>query len=279
MHSGSSPQADGFVDFHSHLMPGVDDGARNRADSGEALRAFELDGVHVVTTTPHYDASAALRPESLAARLDAFDGAWNELLAVAAVAAPAIELHRGAEVKLDVPEPDLTDDRLRLAGTRYVLVEFPFFSVPPRSAHVLAFLRRSGWLPIVAHPERYMGLGRDPRVVSEWREVGALIQVNGGSLLGRYGVDPRRAAVALLERGLVDFLCSDYHARGAAHIRPYHDLLCSMDGDIQADLLMRANPLHVLRDEETEKVAPLKLRKGWWERIAAAFRMDRPGDE
>jgi protein-tyrosine phosphatase len=279
MESGSRIQADGFVDFHSHLMPGVDDGARHRADAAEALRSFETDGVRVVTTTPHYDASAALRPEVMSARLDAFDAAWNELLAVAAVAAPTLDPHRGAEVKLDVPEPDLSDDRLRLAGTRYVLVEFPFFSVPPRSAHVLASVRRSGWTPIVAHPERYIGLWADPRVVSEWRAVGALIQVNGGSLLGRYGEDPRAAAVSLLEGGLVDFLCSDYHARGAAYVRPYYDLLCSMDGGEQACLLMRTNPLHVLENEDTETVAPLKLRRGLWERIAAAFRAERHGTE
>lgn len=279
MQSGSTAQPDGFVDFHSHLMPGVDDGARNRTDSAGALRALDEDGVRVITTTPHHDASTALRPEQLAARLDALDSAWEELLSVAALASPGLALHRGTEVKLDVSEPDLTDDRLRLAGTRFALVEFPYFSVPPRSVHVLAFLRRSGWTPIVAHPERYMGLGGDPRLVPEWKAAGALIQVNGASLLGRYGEEPRTAAVKLLEGGLVDFLCSDYHARGAAHVRAYHDLLCSMDGGDQADLLMRTNPLHVLRDEETEEVPPLKLRKGLWWRIAAALRTERHGEE
>jgi protein-tyrosine phosphatase len=68
-------------------------------------------------------------------------------------------VHRGAEVALDTPDPDLSDDRVRLAGTRFVLVEFAYMTVPPNAGSVLRRIRDAGWVPVLAHPERYTRLG------------------------------------------------------------------------------------------------------------------------
>jgi protein-tyrosine phosphatase len=248
------PPATGRVDLHNHTIPGVDDGAQDAADSADALAAFSAAGVTALVATPHVALSDA-RNDGLRVRLTEIDRGWAELETIAR--GSGIAVHRGAEVRLDAADPDLSDPRLRLAGTRFALVEFPYFTVPPRSARILALLVQRGWLPIVAHPERYDGFDPDLAVVEEWRAAGAYVQVNGAAILGRYGPSARRDALALLARGWVDYLGSDYHARGTLRIDAYHSALVELGGSVQADLLMVTNPARVLQDERPLPVAGL----------------------
>src|SRR5690606_33528679 len=135
-------------------------------------------------------------PARLARRLDEIDGGRAKLDACAAETGVAV--HGGVELKLDVPEVDLSDPRLRLGGSRAVLVEFPFMSVPPRSAPVLSAIRQGGYVPVLAHPERYVGFDPGLNTARAWLDAGAVLQVNVGSLTGRYGPEARRFAFALL---------------------------------------------------------------------------------
>jgi protein-tyrosine phosphatase len=259
------------VDFHNHVIPGVDDGARDETDTRDALAAMFADGVRVLIASPHVDASIALRQDRMDERMGELDTGWARLLEIAQ-AVPGMDVRRGAEVKLDTPEPDLADERFRLAGGRFVLFEFPYFTVPPRSARAFTTVRAQGWIPIVAHPERYPGIRSDPDVVTAWREAGAYLQVNGPSLTGRYGEEARAAGLMMLENGWVDYLASDYHARGRPDISAYRQALLDADGEEQMTLLTETNPARLLRDEAPLPVPPLAGRRSLWERIAAPFR-------
>src|SRR5688572_237845 len=197
------------TDFHNHLMPRVDDGAQALEASCSGLTAFETEDVRVIITTPHLDGSLTLDQGALEARLAQLDNAWETLTAHARVHHPGVTLYRGVELKLDVPEPRLEDPRLRLAGGPFVLIEFPFMTVPPRSVQALTNLAQNGCRPILAHPERYNGFAPDYSLAEQWRKTGAALQVNGPSLLGKYGPEARGYAFGLLERGLVDYLSSD----------------------------------------------------------------------
>ncbi len=260
------------VDFHNHVVPGVDDGAGDLDESRAALEAMHASGVRALIATPHVDASIGLQPDRQEVRLRQLDSGWAELTRLGGTEFPFIALHRGAEVKLDVPEPDLSDERLRLAGGRFVLVEFPYFTVPPRSTRVLTHLRVSGWVPVVAHPERYARIEDDLQIVQAWRAAGAYLQMNGPSLIGRYGVEARDVAVRLLENGWADYISSDYHARGRTGILTYHELLLEMSADGQAELLMWINPTRILEGETPLPVPAVSGKRRLWERISAAFR-------
>jgi protein-tyrosine phosphatase len=259
------------VDFHNHVIPGVDDGARDEENAREALAALVLDGVRALIATPHVDASIAARPERLKERMAELDAGWARL-ATLLPEFPHLEVRRGAEVKLDTPDPDLDDARFRLGGGGHVLVEFPYFTIPPRSSRVIVNLRNAGWTPIVAHPERYGGLLHDLDVVQEWRTAGAFLQVNGPSLTGRYGDEALNAAFALLEKGWADYLSSDYHARGRPDITAYRQVLIDVGGEEQVVLLTETNPSRLLREEMPLPVTPLTLRRSIWERITSPFR-------
>jgi len=261
-----------LTDFHNHLIPGVDDGAQNVAESRAGLQAMFESGVRSLIATPHLNASLTLRPEALEERLGELDAGWARLTGEVGPEFPELRLARGAEVMLDTPEPDFSDERVRLAGGPFVLVEFPFMSVPPQAERVLSGIRLAGWMPILAHPERYAGLDADARSPGEWRRFGAHLQVNAGSVLGKDGDGARRVALALLERGWVDYIASDYHARGRAHLRACRARLEELGGAEQAQLLMEVNPRRVLEGEPPIPVPPLRMKRGLLARIAKVFR-------
>ena len=193
-------------------------------------------GVRHLTVTPHFDALLTLDAGAAATRLDALDRGWSELASLAHESFPTLALSRGAEVMLDVPRPDLGDPRLRLGGGTFVLVEFAYHAVPPESAASLSYLRGKGWIPLLAHPERYSEVRVRPRLLAEWRRAGAYFQMNSGSLTGGYGKDAQRVANDLLARGWADVLASDYHGRGSPGLTEAWRLLEEAGGCRRAEL-------------------------------------------
>lgn len=272
----SAPAPFTITDFHNHVIPGVDDGASNAEESRQALAAFVAEGVRRLIATPHLAGSKTLHPEELTRRLDELDEGWARLQPIAAEF-PELRVQRAAEVMLDVPEPDLSDPRLRLAGGRFVLVEFPYMRVPLHSPRAVAAIRAQGWVPIVAHPERYQGLDAELRIVDAWRHEGALCQLNGPSLLGRYGKDAQRAAFSLLARGLVDYLSSDFHARGRPLVSDYCALLERLGAEPQLQLLLETNPARMADGEMPLSVEPFRPRFNLWTRIQAMLGRGSPG--
>ncbi|HEX6373478.1 MAG TPA: CpsB/CapC family capsule biosynthesis tyrosine phosphatase [Longimicrobium sp.] len=254
-----------MIDFHNHLIPGVDDGAADAQQAAAALRTFLEQGVDTVVSTPHVNGSLTLDPAQLAERLAEIDAGWAVLEAEAA--SSGVRVLRGAEIMLDVPAPDLSDPRLRLAGTSAVLVEFPFMNVPPNALQALFELKMSGWMPVLAHPERYGNAARDLSDAAEWRRVGAALQINAGSLVGRYGKPASELAWGLVERGMAAYLSSDYHARGRCPVAECRAELERRGGEHQARLLLEENPRRMLEGKPPLPVPPLLAPRPLWKRI------------
>ena len=139
-----------MVDIHNHLIPAVDDGAQTPAEAIAGLAAMSAAGVRSLVCTPHVDGSITGLPELLERRLAELDEGWDELRQCTGPDSP--EIVRGAEIKLDRADIDLADPRLRLNGSRFVLVEFAHMSVPPQSTLALFRLAKAGWRPVLAHP-------------------------------------------------------------------------------------------------------------------------------
>jgi protein-tyrosine phosphatase len=256
-----------LIDFHSHLVPGVDDGAADVEQARAAVAEMRGHGVHTAITTPHLSGALTAHPEELRARLDQVEAAWKEVRAIAAAEEPALRLELGAEVMLNTDTPDLSDPRTRLAGTPFALVEFPRMLVPVTAEQTLSYLLERGWTPIVAHPERYPNLHEELRDAAEWRRMGARLQVNAGSLLGRFGREAQGRAWRLLRLGWVDYLASDYHARGRLALAGARDMLRSRGGEEQAALLLETNAARLLQGETPLEVPPLEVPPPLWKRI------------
>jgi protein-tyrosine phosphatase len=261
-----------MIDFHNHLIPGVDDGATDADEARESLHAFREQGVSALVTTPHVLGSDTMDPTRLAARLATLDRGWSRLLEAAGTeTVPA--LHRGAEVMLDAPEIDLSDPRLRLAGTRSVLVEFPYMTVPPNAERTLFAIRMAGWEPVIAHPERYANGLDDVSDVEAWKRVGARMQVNAASLLGRYGERSHRLGWRLLHRGLADYVASDHHGRGTLHLAACRAEVERRGGEAAAALLFEENARRLLDGRPPLEVPPvLPPPPSFWRRILGGDR-------
>ena len=262
----------GMVDVHSHLVPGVDDGAR---DLGEAVRAVDTlaaEGIRHVLTTPHLDASTISRPELFERQQREVEEAWFRVVDACVDREPAMSFHLGREILLDTASPELADPRVRLNGGPYVLVEFPRLNLPAGSEDVLGHITALQYRPVVAHVERYLYQGDPVPLWDEWRHSGAALQVNAASYVGRYGAAARELAWRALELGWVDLAASDFHARGRPWITQAREELTAAGGGAQERLLFDQNPRHLLRGEPLEEVEPFELQRGAWHRMRKFFR-------
>ena len=256
-------------DLHSHLIPGVDDGAQAVEDSLDAVDRMVRAGVRRIVTTPHVTASLIDGTDEFEAYMAKVDEAWQKVHRVVSKRFPEVDFHRGFEVAVDTPDADLSDHRLRMAGTSFMLIEWPRLHVPQRTERVVERIRNAGIKPIIAHPERYSGVDSELAVVGLWREAGAYVQVNHGSLVGRYGKVAQQIAMELLKKGWVDFLSSDFHARSGLepYIREARAALSDVGADEQFRTLTATNLARLLADEEPLPVQPLFVAPGWWDRV------------
>jgi protein-tyrosine phosphatase len=262
----------GLVDFHSHLVPGVDDGARDLNEAVRGVDTLAAEGIRHVLTTPHIDASTIARPELFEPQQRVVEEAWFSVVDACVDREPRMSFHLGREILLDTAAPELSDPRVRLNGGPYVLVEFPRLNLPAGSEDAVGHITALGYRPVVAHVERYLYQGDPVPLWDEWRHAGAALQVNAASYVGRYGASARELAWRALELGWVDLAASDYHARGRPWITQAREELRMAGGDAQDEALFERNPRHLLRGEELESVDPLVQRRGAWSRIRKYFR-------
>jgi protein-tyrosine phosphatase len=246
------------IDLHSHLLPGVDDGSRTVEQSVRVLERLASQGVTGVCLTPHLLASAAALgvPE---AHDRAFQG-----LRLAAPSQPT--LYRGAEVMLDRPlDASVAQHRrLTLNGSRYILVEFPRLVAAQTVQHALELVIAIGLVPLLAHPERYRCCR--PEVVHRWKSLGALMQVDGPTLLSPRPRGER--ARELLEGGLADVIAADNHGdeRSVATVAA---AMQAHGGGLQAQQLLLQNPLAIVEDRPPEAVPGHSWRMSIADRLRA----------
>ncbi|MDX1566897.1 MAG: CpsB/CapC family capsule biosynthesis tyrosine phosphatase [Longimicrobiales bacterium] len=269
----TSESPSGLGDLHSHLVPAVDDGAQSLEDALEGIGRMKEAGIVRIVTTPHLEGSLTREPDAYSSFLGRMDEAWEKVSAAAADEFPDVEFHRGQEVMLDIPDVDFSEERIRLAGTSFVLVEWPRLQVPPETPRVVSRIRFGGLKPIIAHPERYRGVGRELQIMGEWRRMGAYLQVSYGSFVGRYGDRAKKRAFQLLERGWIDYLSTDFHGRPnlELYLDEAREILEEAGADEQFSLLAETNPARLLRDEEPISVPGIERESGIWKRLRRLF--------
>ena len=258
-----------LVDFHNHMVPAVDDGAPDLSSALRYLAQFAELGITRVVTTPHLSTRDVKGP-----RRDLIEARYAELKHEVARRIPLLSLGLSYEIRLDDPDDDVTDPRVGLEAGGHLLVEFPMLVLPAYPDRMLEAAGRQGWVPVLAHPERYMGLEQAFGWVQRWRDAGTLTCINAGSLWGEYGSEAERMARRMLREGLVDVIASDHHARPtrATTVRDAWNLLVESGFEEQARILCSSNPLALLRGEPCTPVAPCELETGWAGRLRRLFR-------
>lgn len=235
-----------MIDIHSHILPRIDDGSDSMETSLEMLRTASDSGVHTIAATPHFDRTAGYANWAS----DALEASFEELSAEAKHAHIPIKLVRGMEIMAsdDLPEL-LAEGRVwTLGGTEYFMAEFAFGEDPERCGRLLRRCADKGFRPIVAHPERYTCVQREPQTAYRWCRAGYGLQLNRGSIMGRFGERARLTALRLISHGLAACIASDAHGiyRRTAHMRDVYRLIEEEFGEDHAELLLERNPHRIL---------------------------------
>jgi protein-tyrosine phosphatase len=216
-----------IVDLHSHLVPGVDDGTSTVAESLTALAGLYQEGVQTVVTTPHLLVPHLRCEAALDRELELHRRAFEELSAACADHADLPTIALGQEIFA----PDASAIRrvvrredIGLANGRFLLVEFGF-DLQGNHNDVVREVHGAGRQIVIAHPERYHYLeGHNPlEVMRAWQDLGALLQVNVGSLTGHYNRSSpgsEKLAWQMIDLGLVDLLATDHHGPRRPGVSP-----------------------------------------------------------
>lgn len=239
-----------MIDLHCHILPQMDDGAH---DLDEALHMAHLavrSGVTDIVVTPHcMDGGAQPMAENVAMLQEVLQEIHIPLRLY-----PGMEIFATPDTARLLQQGSL----LTLNGSRYPLVEFDFVSDGEQETQILQSILQAGYIPLVAHPERYEYTQQDPQLLNLWVSMGCLLQVNKGSVLGRFGERTRQLALAMVDRGFATVVASDAHA---ARMRtPYlYDTKTFLERHftpIAAEVLLRDNPWRILNNKQIPSVTP-----------------------
>lgn len=239
-----------MYDIHCHLIPGVDDGADILDESLQMLRLAASGRTVGIICTPHCNIPGAYR-NYYDTNLDKIFRAMQRLVAERQI---PVRLYPGQEVFLSGPVPQLLREGkiITLNRSVYLLCEFDPYESAETAFRKLEQIRADGYIPIVAHPERYQFVAELPGTADRLKAIGAFLQVNKGSLKGAFGRLAAETAHRLLAGRKADFVASDAHS---PYVRtPYlgdaHEMISALYSIDYADFLLRDNPLRVIQNQK-----------------------------
>lgn len=193
-----------MIDIHSHVLYGLDDGAKTIDESLAMVRMAAEHGTTDLVATPHANPQYRFDPERIAERI----------AEITESSASSIRLHSGCDFHLsfeNIQDALTHPAKYTINHRRYLLVEFSDLLIFNNTAEIFERLEEAGMTPVITHPERNGLLRQRLDRIAEWVEAGACVQVTAQSVLGEFGKRAREFSRTLLDRRLVHFLASDAH--------------------------------------------------------------------
>lgn len=191
-----------MIDFHSHILPGIDDGSANVERTKRILKEAEEAGFTKIISTSHYmsgyyESNEEERTELINSLKEETD----------------ITLYLGSEIYITENIVDLIKEKKAstMNNSKYVLFELPMNNKPMDVKEVVYKLIENGYVPVIAHPERYVYVQEDINFATDLADMGVLFQSNFGSIIGMYGKNAQKAIKSLLKMNLVHFMGTDVH--------------------------------------------------------------------
>ncbi|RQO70953.1 capsular biosynthesis protein [Pedobacter sp. KBW01] len=194
------------TDMHSHIIPGIDDGAQTIKDSLLLAKKFKALGYHKLIATPHIMADYYRNtPDTINRGLDVLRKGLKE-------AEIDLEVQAAAEYYLDETlEKKIRQKEVLTFGADYLLFELSYINAPQNLLDFIKMIQDAGYKPVLAHPERYPYYHQTFENYQQIRETGCLLQLNTIALTGYYGAGAKKVAEEMVENHLVDFMGSDMH--------------------------------------------------------------------
>jgi len=248
-----------MVDLHCHILPGIDDGAKNIEESLSMLRKAALAGVQTVVATPHfirmeYDLEPSKRDKMI-----------SELQNVTDERKIEIKIKPGYECFLT---PELLEGRFNLADLtinsngKYILVELPMHNIPLYAEEVLFRINSKGIIPVIAHPERNMDICKKPKILFDFVEKGYVSLLSASSLMGYFGSSIKKASRVMITNNLIHAVASDMHSPRSNTIDVAFPIIEYLLGNEKAINLFVNNPQKILNGETFNRDIPKCPKSG-----------------
>ena len=233
-----------MIDFHSHILPQIDDGSKSMEQTKKMLEEAREVGFEKIISTSHYMERYYETDES------------ERLKLLNQINLQGIELYLASEIYVTNEIVQLLKEKKAstINNSRYVLYELPMHSKNMNDKEIIYRLIENGYVPVIAHPERYAYVQEEIEYVEELAEMGALFQSNYGSIIGMYGEKAKKTVKKLLKQDLIQFLGSDVHRTEQIYpkIPKILKKLSKIVSQEKLEELTTLNPQKVLNDEDIE---------------------------
>jgi protein-tyrosine phosphatase len=253
-----------MIDLHCHVLPGIDDGSRLLEETLDMARTAVNNNIDTIVATPH--------------TLNGFFvNNWENVVSLAATVQKAfdsedipITLYPAMEAQV-CPELFEALKKGRAAtindNERYLLLEFPPFSMPPGSRDFIFKLKLQGIIPVIAHPERHFILQNDLQQLHHLVKLGALCQLTALSITGYLGADVQKSAEQMIKKGLAHVIATDAHSNDQriVSLAPAVEIAAEILQDFsRAEKMVTETPAAIIAGEDVEVDEPDLGEKKWW---------------
>ena len=239
-----------MIDIHCHILFGADDGAQTIGEAIDMIKLAARCGTNAICVTPHSNIPGSF--ENYIS--DIYYERINILREICLEENVNVQLLCGQEIFCTYDTPDLLKEGrlITLNNSRYPLVEFDFGESSNSVYEKLKMLKRAGYTPIVAHPERYTFVQEDEGAPERLRSLSCLMQINKGSITGKFGLVAQNAAFSILRRELCSVIASDAHSpfMRTPNLATAYDIVSEAFGSRRAEKLFTENPRKILQNKD-----------------------------
>ena len=254
-----------MIDIHSHIIFDVDDGSKSIEDSIEMILEAKAAGFTDIIATPHYmENDYEVPKEQIKEKMD-------EIISILKENNVNINIHQGNEIYISNNIVELLNNNLAttLGESKYVLFETPMNIEPLNLLDVIYTLLENKNIPIIAHPERYEFIQKNPNKLIELLEDGVLFQANYGSVIGQYGKEAQKTVVKLLQNNMIHFMGTDEHRPNSVYTKvntAVKELKKILPQNI-VDEIITENAKKVLNNEEIEIRKPKEIKQSFFSKF------------
>lgn len=198
-----------MVDIHSHILPGIDDGAKDWQEAIDMAKSAEKNGIKSIVATPHYQVVGYQTTKEQVIELTR---QFNEKLQEKNI---QVTIYPGHEIRISGNYlVNLIDGNLLTINQneKYVFLELPYYEVPLYTEKLIYEILINGYIPIIPHPERNMEIQESPDIIYNLVNIGALTQITSGSILGLFGKEVYKFTLDLIESNIAHMLATDSHS-------------------------------------------------------------------
>lgn len=246
-----------MIDFHTHILPNIDDGARNIEETIELIKEAKQSGFDEIILTSHYIENYY---ETDVPERDMWVKAISDNLNAKGV---DIDLYLGNEIYISNNMMQLLIDgkASTINNSCYVLFEMPLNAEPMDLYNVIYSLQENKLIPVLAHPERYSFVQKEPELIYDLIQKGVLMQANYGSILGQYGKKAEFIVRKFYENNMIHFLGSDVHRPNTIYKRIPDAIaeISAIIGDEKVRELTTTNPKLVLQNKRIDVEEPIEF--------------------